>query len=36
VLIWITNLPPRPGSSGSYESFIYNVTLHGSAASQSG
>ena len=36
VLIWITDLPPRAGSSGSYEALIYNVILHGSAARQSG
>jgi serine/threonine protein kinase len=36
VLIWITNLAPKPGSSGQYEAFIYNVTVHGSAVSQSG
>jgi hypothetical protein len=36
VLIWITDLPPRAGSSGSYEALIYNVVLHGSAARQPG
>ena len=36
VLIWITDLPPRVGNSGQYESLIYNVTLQGSAPSQSG
>ncbi len=36
VLIWITDLPPRPGYSNEYESFIYNVTVHGSAVSLSG
>ncbi len=36
VLIWITDLPPRAGASGSYEALIYNVILHGSAARQSG
>jgi len=36
VLIWITDLPPRIGYSGQYESFIYNVTVDGSAVSQSG
>ena len=35
VLIWITDLPSS-GNSGQYESFIYNVTVHGSAVSQSG
>ncbi len=36
VLIWITDLPPRVGYSGQYESLIYNVILQGSAPSQSG
>jgi serine/threonine protein kinase len=36
VLIWITDLPPRAGSSNSYQALIYNVILHGSAASSSG
>jgi serine/threonine protein kinase len=36
VLIWITYLPPLAGSSGQYEAQIYNVVVHGSAASQSG
>jgi hypothetical protein len=36
VLIWITDLPPRVGNSGQYESLIYDVTLQGSAPSQSG
>ena len=36
VLIWITYLPPLAGSSGRYEAQIYNVVVHGSAASQSG
>jgi hypothetical protein len=36
VLIWITDLPPRVGGSGQYESLIYNVILQGSAPSQSG
>jgi serine/threonine protein kinase len=36
VLIWITNLPPLTGSPGQYEAQIYNVVVHGSAASQSG
>jgi flagellar basal body-associated protein FliL len=35
VLIWITDLPST-GNSSQYESFIYNVTVHGSAVSQSG
>ncbi len=36
VLIWITDLPPETGYSNQYEAFIYNVTVHGSAVSQSG
>jgi F5/8 type C domain len=36
VLIWITLLPPLAGSDGRYEAQIYNVVVHGSAASQSG
>ena len=36
VLIWITRLPPLTGSAGEYEAQIYNVVVHGSAASQSG
>jgi hypothetical protein len=36
VLIWITRLPPLPGSAGEYEAQIYNVVVHGPAASQSG
>ncbi len=35
VLIWITDLPST-GNSNQYESFIYNITVHGSAVSQSG
>jgi len=34
VLIWLTRLPPS--SAGQYESLIYNVVVHGSAATQSG
>jgi hypothetical protein len=36
VLIWITYLPPLAGQSGEYEAQIYNVAVHGFAASQSG
>jgi len=36
VLIWITRLPPLTGSPGEYEAQVYNVVVHGSAASQSG
>jgi serine/threonine protein kinase len=36
VLIWLTYLPPLTGSSGEFEAQIYNVVVHGSAASQSG
>ncbi|MGH3285993.1 MAG: discoidin domain-containing protein, partial [Streptosporangiaceae bacterium] len=36
VLIWITRLPPLAGSGNQYEAQIYNVVVHGSAASQSG
>jgi serine/threonine protein kinase len=36
VLIWITYLPPLAGSSGRYEAQIYNVVVHGFAASRSG
>ena len=36
VLIWLTNLPPMTGNSGQYEGFIYNITVRGSAVSQSG
>jgi serine/threonine protein kinase len=36
VLIWITYLPPLAGSANRYEAMIYNVVVHGSAASQSG
>jgi serine/threonine protein kinase len=33
VLIWITNLPPLAGNPGKYEALIYNVVVHGFAAS---
>jgi hypothetical protein len=36
VLIWITRLPPLAGTGNQYESQIYNVVVHGSAAGQSG
>jgi hypothetical protein len=36
VLIWITDLPPLLGSPGKYEAFIYDVSMRGSAAGQSG
>jgi hypothetical protein len=36
VLIWITYLPPLAGAAGEFEAQIYNVVVHGSAASQSG
>jgi len=36
VLIWMTRLPPLAGSGNQYEAQIYNVVVHGSAASQSG
>ena len=36
LLIWITDLPPLAGSSGRYEALIYDVTVHGFPARQSG
>ena len=36
VLIWITDLPPLLGNPGKYEAFIYDVSIRGSAAGQSG
>jgi hypothetical protein len=36
LLIWITDLPPLAGSSGSYEALIYDVTVHGFPQGQSG
>jgi serine/threonine protein kinase len=36
VLIWITNLPPLAGQSDHFETFIYNVTMRGFTAGQSG
>jgi serine/threonine protein kinase len=36
VLIWITDLPPLAGSSGKYETMIYDVTAHGFASGQPG
>jgi len=29
VLIWFTKLPPQPGSSSTFEAFIYNVVIRG-------
>jgi hypothetical protein len=36
VLIWLTYLPPLTGSSNQFQAQIYNVVVHGYAASQSG
>jgi serine/threonine protein kinase len=36
VLIWLTYVPPLTGSSNQFQAQIYNVVVHGSAASQSG
>ena len=36
VLIWLTYLPPLTGSPNQFEAQIYNVVVHGFAASQSG
>jgi serine/threonine protein kinase len=36
VLIWITDLPPLAGSSGRFETMIYDVTAHGFASGQPG
>jgi len=36
LLIWLTSLPPLAGNQGRYETLIYNVVVHGYAASQSG
>jgi len=36
VLIWITDLPPLAANPGKYETLIYNVIVHGFAASQPG
>src|SRR5271157_5955240 len=36
VLIWLTYLPPLTGSANQFEAQIYNVVVHGFAASQSG
>jgi hypothetical protein len=33
VLIWLTDLPPLAGSSGKYQAFISQITLHGSTGS---
>jgi len=29
VLIWFTKLPPKPGSSNTFEAFIYNIAVRG-------
>ena len=36
VLIWITSLPPMPGSQGKYQAQIYNILVRGSAVANSG
>jgi hypothetical protein len=36
LLIWITYLPPLAGTSNEYQAQIYNVTVHGYPAGQSG
>ncbi len=36
VLIWLTYLPPLTGSANQFQAQIYNVVVHGSAASRSG
>ncbi len=36
VLIWITDLPPLAGSTGHFETLIYDVTVRGFTAGQSG
>jgi len=36
LLIWITDLPPLAGSPDRYEAMIYDVTVHGFPARQSG
>jgi hypothetical protein len=36
VLVWLTNLPPLAGQSNEYESFISQITLHGTAANATG
>jgi serine/threonine protein kinase len=36
LLIWITDLPPLAGNPGKFETLIYNVSVHGFAAGQSG
>jgi serine/threonine protein kinase len=33
VLIWLTNLPAKAGSSSEYQAFISQITLHGTTAS---
>jgi F5/8 type C domain len=36
VLIWITDLPPLDGSTGRYETMIYNITARGFTSGQPG
>jgi hypothetical protein len=36
LLIWITDLPPLAGRTGRDEALIYDVTVHGFPARQSG
>ncbi len=36
LLIWITDLPPLAGSSGHFETLIYDVTVRGFTTGQSG
>jgi hypothetical protein len=36
VLIWITDLPPLDGSTGRYETMIYNITARGFTPGQPG
>jgi serine/threonine protein kinase len=36
LLIWMTELPPLAGDSGKFETMIYNVTVRGFTAGQSG
>ncbi len=36
VLIWITSLPPMPGSPGRYQAEIYNIVVRGSQVANSG
>jgi serine/threonine protein kinase len=36
LLIWITDLPPLAGSTGHFETLVYDVTVRGFTAGQSG